>query len=243
MKDTGKYEEVMKKRGKKISKAKKGVPLTEAHKKALTETHFSRREGYSESFVKKSNTLKRRYRSGEIQPWNKGLTKETDERVANAIFSQPHSDEWNKNVAIGHRKSKKWQEYIHSESHRRICIERLVAARIANENIRPNKPESRFIELCKKYSLPYKYVGDGQFWLGYPPKNPDFLNTNGVKQVVEIDGVYWHFERHQKINPNLTREEVEDREKAHYSKYSFDCVIVWEDDSDEQILNKVGYEV
>jgi len=87
----------------------------------------------------------------------------------------------------------------------------------------PTKPEGEIIDICKKYHLPYKYVGDGQVWLGNC--NPDFINTNGKKQVIEMLGTYWHplFDGARKIE--------------HYRQFSFDCLIIWEDEF--HIPNKV----
>jgi len=195
---------------KKISEGKKGKKFTEEHKEALSKAHFSKKSQGKQIFEQIGQSLKKRYDSGEIQPWNKNLTKETDIRIAEHPASQPHSKEWIENV----RKA---------------------------SHIRPNGPESKFIELCNKYNLPYRYVGDGQFWLGYPPHNPDFLNINGKKEVVEIHGIYWHLLRYQKINPSLTKEDVERRDKNLFAEYGFDCKIIWDDelDNDEFVLNRL----
>jgi len=57
---------------------------------------------------------------------------------------------------------------------------------------RPTSYEQRFINLCAKHQLTYKYVGDGELIIG--GKNPDFVNTNGLKILVET---YWS-EIHEK---------------------------------------------
>jgi len=100
--------------------------------------------------------------------------------------------------------------------------------------------EQRFINLCKKYNLPYKYVGDGSFWV--KNRNPDFINTNGEKKIVNINGIYWHLWKHQKENPSLTKKDVEIKEMAHYEPYGFKSIIIWEDemDNDKIILKKLG---
>lgn len=41
------------------------------------------------------------------------------------------------------------------------------------------EPENRFHEICKNHSLPFKYTGDGSFWVG--GVNPDFVDINGKK--------------------------------------------------------------
>lgn len=53
----------------------------------------------------------------------------------------------------------------------------------------PNYPEQGFINLCTKYDLPYRYVGNGQLVIGR--KNPDFVDSTGTK-LIEIWGEHWH---------------------------------------------------
>jgi len=81
---------------------------------------------------------------------------------------------------------------------------------------RPNGVEAVLIELLKKNNLPFKYTGGGDVWLGN--RNPDFINTNGKKQVIELLGTYWHplFDGADRIE--------------HYKQYGFDCLAVWEDE-------------
>ena len=52
------------------------------------------------------------------------------------------------------------------------------------------KPEQTVDTIIQKYKLPYKYTGNGDFWLH--SINPDFVNTNGEKKAIEVDGCYWH---------------------------------------------------
>lgn len=91
----------------------------------------------------------------------------------------------------------------------------------------PNNIEKSFIELLNTNQLPFKYVGDGEVWFGN--RNPDFINTNGKKQVIELFGIYWHpvFDVAQRIE--------------HYKQYGFDCLIIWEDELGEieTIVKKV----
>lgn len=80
----------------------------------------------------------------------------------------------------------------------------------------PTKPERAIMDICKKFELPYKYVGDGQVWLGN--RNPDFINTNGRRQVIEMLGTYWHplFDGAERLE--------------HYKQFGFDCLVIWEDE-------------
>ena len=80
----------------------------------------------------------------------------------------------------------------------------------------PNKGESKLISLLEKNSFPFRYVGNGEVWFGN--RNPDFINTDGKKQVIELFGAYWH--------PVF---DVADR-MEHYKQYGFDALIIWEDE-------------
>jgi len=87
------------------------------------------------------------------------------------------------------------------------------------------KPELIFEQICKKNNLPFKYTGDGDFWIHNI--NPDFINCNGKKIAVEIFGDYWH-------SPLLNYKIKEDRtlsyRKKILKKYGWDLVIFWQTD-------------
>jgi len=60
----------------------------------------------------------------------------------------------------------------------------------------------------------YRYVGDFSFWID--GKNPDFVNVNGKKKIVELFGDYWH------------KKEDEGRRVQHFKRFGFDTLIVWQ---------------
>jgi len=84
---------------------------------------------------------------------------------------------------------------------------------------RPTSLEQRFIKFFTDYRLPFKYVGDGSFLIGY--KNPDFVNTNGRKIVIEVSNSFFHRDK-----PDWAT-----RRKAHFKKYGWDCIILETDKS------------
>jgi len=55
---------------------------------------------------------------------------------------------------------------------------------------RPTSWEKFIVELCNKYNLPFKYVGNGQVIINYV--NPDFICTNGQKKIIEVYYSYYH---------------------------------------------------
>jgi G:T-mismatch repair DNA endonuclease (very short patch repair protein) len=80
---------------------------------------------------------------------------------------------------------------------------------------KPNKPEKLLNSLL--YHLfpgEYKYVGDFKFWVD--GKNPDFVNVNGQKKLIELFGDYWHRNDDPKERIN------------HFKQYGFDTLVIWE---------------
>lgn len=89
------------------------------------------------------------------------------------------------------------------------------------------KPELIFEEICKKYDLPFKYTGDGSFWI--KNINPDFVECNGKKIVVEIFGVAFHsplFTFKQNISYSRT---FEGRRRI-LKKYGWKLIVLWDRD-------------
>ena len=82
---------------------------------------------------------------------------------------------------------------------------------------RPTKPEKTLIQLIEKYNLPYKYVGDWSLIIG--GRNPDFINCNGSKKLIEVFGEYWHTVR--------SRESLQDR-IDFFKTFGFDTMILWD---------------
>jgi len=102
----------------------------------------------------------------------------------------------------------------------------------------PTKPEIKLDNIIKKYSLPYKYTGDGKFWIKDKKRwiNPDFVNTNHEKICLEMFGNYWH---------NLPRVIKSDAEKLKIlQEYGWKRIVIWEDElkelSEKRIVEKIA---
>jgi G:T-mismatch repair DNA endonuclease (very short patch repair protein) len=105
--------------------------------------------------------------------------------------------------------------------------------------IRPTKPEKKFMELINKYNLPYRYVGDGKFWIDN--KNPDFIHTT-KKEVVEVFGDYWH---NPTLNKHCKYENTEEGRHNVFKSKGYNCIIIWEKELnmsnwEENVLKKLG---
>jgi hypothetical protein len=112
-----------------------------------------------------------------------------------------------KNVIISKELKKRisfsMKELFKNKEHRKKVFARRI----------PTSLENLFILLINKYKLPYKYVGNGEVWIGN--RNPDFINTNGEKKVIEV---YWSG---YKLKSYKTIGEYENNRINHYKKYGF----------------------
>jgi len=94
-------------------------------------------------------------------------------------------------------------------------FEKSLKRRIAGLLKRPTTLEQHMIEFIRQHNLPYKYVGDGSLLIGF--KNPDFINTNGQKIVIETANRFHH------------QGDWEKERKEHFAKYGFDCIVLFAD--------------
>lgn len=93
---------------------------------------------------------------------------------------------------------------------------------------RPTSIEQKLIDLCELNKLPFKYVGsDSQTTVN--GLKPDFINTIGLKQIIEVFGRFWHQPEDEFIKP------------LRYSEVGFKCLVIWEEEFDnmDELLNKV----
>lgn len=97
---------------------------------------------------------------------------------------------------------------------------RVVTGIMKGWHAKPNYPEQGLIHLFQEYNLPFRYVGGGEVILG--GKCPDFINSDGKKQLIELFGTYFH--------------DLLDaaRRTEHFRQYGFTTLIIWEDELGNQ---------
>ena len=161
-----------------------------------------------------SKTMKNKYRTGKIisyfkgkKPWNYGLTKETDKRIAK----------------VGLNNSKKLKGRRLSTKH----LKRVLKARF----IRPNKFETLALEHINTiYSNRFIYCGDGSVVIN--GRSPDAIDYK-TNTVALFHGVYWHLrKRGLDINEeNKKRVSAEDACPFIFAGYK--VIVIWEDELDK----------
>ena len=95
-----------------------------------------------------------------------------------------------------------------------------------------NKSEEQLLNLLNKfYPSEWKFVGDGKFWITYKNYhyNPDFINVNGKKLIIELFGKHWHQE-----DEEIIRSEA-------FAHYGYKTLFVW--DYELKNLEKIQYEI
>jgi len=107
-----------------------------------------------------------------------------------------------------------------------------------SSSLKPNKKEKFLIKLLNEVLLnEYKYVGDFSFILG--GRNPDFMNINGQKKLIEFFGEHWHYGKFKKNNPNITKKEIENERRNYFKSFGFNTLIIWENELENiELLSK-----
>jgi len=128
--------------------------------------------------------------------WNRGLTKETDERVAKYANTQSVSRTGISDVVrYGEEKAKLKVERMSktlSEHVKGLSEEEFKKwIHLDKKKIKKNGKE-RIIEVILNRLFPneYKFTGDFSFTIDH--YSPDFTNVNGQKKLIEHFGKYWH---------------------------------------------------
>jgi len=161
--------------------------------------HFCNRKCYKEWFHKIG---------WKIRKYN--LTEEGREKIRSKMLGEKNP------------RHKVWQKMSEKER------EKWIGEMRQYQTVRPTQPEIKMMKIIERNNLPYRYVGDGQFWIRRI--NPDFVNTNSEKKVIEVFGDYWH------RNDNGERKKI-------FEEFGYECIVVWESElnnlSEKQIVKRI----
>ena len=154
---------------------------------------------YGKERAKKIKEKIKLFTLGHI-PWNKGKT-----------YHLKHNKQFKKGQ-IPWNKGKKMKKQDPKEIRKRMKLA------FKTMNKRPNIPEKKLLRIIEKLNLPYSYTGDGSFFI--EQYNPDFVNNNGQKKVIEVFGDYWH------NRPDYKKRDS--RRFEAYSEFGFKTLVIWE---------------
>jgi len=147
----------------------------------------------------------------------------------NPFYGKKHSEKTKSKIGLKSKKRwgdstyrgreiKKIRERWQNKEYREKTIRTLVKS----NHIRPTSFEKKIMNLCKKYNLPFKYVGNGGMFID--GLNPDFIETNGKKIVIETYYSYW------KIKNYSNTKEYEKERKKRLNKYGYEIIFLNEKD-------------
>lgn len=218
--------------GRKISVALKGRVKVQLPKEELEKLYWkeglpahkiAKKFGVSRqtiiNYMRKSGTrVRTRSESSKRFIWNRGLTKETDERIRK----------------IAEKKRGKPRPDIKELCRDPDFIKRKLRGLIK----RPTKPEQVLISIIKKHNLPFHYTGNGEVFVG--TKCPDFSSNNGDNRLLEVFGRAFH-------DPEVSfRAEIPWHQQywgrlAYYAGLGYNCLILWDDElgNEERVINKI----
>jgi len=90
---------------------------------------------------------------------------------------------------------------------------------------RPSSLEKKMMRILKENNLPFKYIGDGRRYYGYPPINPDFVDINHQGKCIEVG-----CKRQKEVwSYKSWKTYVKERTKK-LKNVGFDVLYIWDED-------------
>jgi len=131
----------------------------------------------------------------------KSHSEETKLKLSKRVKKLWQDKEYVKHMSKVHKE--KWQNEEFVKMMYKTCAKK------------PNKAENFILNLLNElYPNEWKYTGD--FSVVINGKNPDFINVNGQKKIIEFFGDYWH-----------QGEDPKDRAKV-FAPFGYETLVVWE---------------
>lgn len=173
----------------------------------------------NEDFVKRRNELLSKHP-------RKPLSDEVRKKISETLTGRPLSEETKNKLrgrkgvlspSFGKIVPKERREKL-SKAIKRKWLDREYVLMMANaRNIKPNKPETFLINLLNDmYPGQWKYTGDFSFTIN--GKNPDFVNCNGQKKIIEFNGSYWH------------KNDTPGERESMFAKFGYETLIIWDNE-------------
>jgi len=209
----------------------------EAIRKAMIERYRNpdererTREATKQAFVADPSIRVKQARATKLRMANPAIRKACTEKLVEYAKSEIHR------AAQAKRATELWQDPEYrtnqivkrKEGWRRDNFRAMRRMMLAN-CISPNKPETSVLTILNElYPNEWRFTGDGQVIID--GLNPDFINTNGKKLIIEVFGDYWHRQGVKPYRVNEGRVDV-------YAKYGYRTLIVWEKETKDVELLK-----
>lgn len=189
-----------------------GKKLSDETKQKMSKSRMGKKHPKNPTMISKQReSLKRFYETPEGILLRQRLSEVNKGTCWHKGFRHEFSDEVKAKMGKIHKRV--WQD--------KEFRERTVKAILEGSHIKPNKPELAILSMLNEVApKEWKYVGDGQLIIA--GKNPDFVNVNGKKQLIECYGVHWHRNHNPQDRIDL------------FSKFGYSTLIIWESELKNQ---------
>ena len=209
----------------KLSDYIKGIPRSEETKRKLSEAlkglnTWMKGRHLSEKTRKK---LSENHKGKNHPMFGKHHTEESKNKISKAKKGKHLTEETKRKISESNKGRK---GYWKGKKRTKEDIKKWLRRRI------PTSLEEKFEGIINKYHLPYKYTGDGSFFI--ENYNPDFINTNSEKIAIEV---------YARLFKQLDGRNIEDWKKKRtkvFAKYGWKIIYFDETEVNEDyVLSKL----
>jgi G:T-mismatch repair DNA endonuclease (very short patch repair protein) len=181
-----------------------GYTHSEATKQKMRENHADfRGRKYTEETKQKMRKPKHSG-FGEIlskATQNHSMSSDRKNKISESLQGSVHSEETKQKRAASITALWKTPQFVN----------KMMKAR----HIVPNKPETALFDILDRLRPgDWKFTGDLSFIIN--GKNPDFVNVNGKKKIIELYGDYWHRGEDPQIRIN------------EFASFGWETLVIWE---------------
>jgi len=173
-------------------------------------------------------------------PWNKGLSKETDKRIQELAeiqskrltgmsFDKRFGEE--KAIISKAKKSVSMKKVI-----KKIGLEKWLKQSYFKASYRPNIFEGKALNYLNTiYNNKFKYTGDCTFLIN--GRSPDAYSEE-LKTVALFHGIYWHLRKYGLEITEENKRSVEKIDSLPFTTAGYKVIFIWEDEIDNLIGSK-----
>ena len=202
------------------------------------------------------------HRCGEDAPmygkdaWNKGLTKETDDRVKEIaenvskglkkFFASEEGQKYIKEHMCGENhpmygkeawcrgETKETNKSLKKQSEKQLknwqdpeFIKKMVNSWYRSGQTKPEKGIDGIVQIL--YPNEYKFNGNFELGITIGGKIPDFVNVNGKKKAIDVFGDWCHRDEDPQIRIDL------------FKKYGWDLLVIWQHELEDKdtVIQKI----
>lgn len=216
-----------------FSKIHKGKKLSGEHKKKLSKSKIGNKNWLGKHHTIKSKLKMSKAKSGKNHPmFGKTFSKERCEKISKARIGFKFTKESKEKLRISHLNPSKETKKKMSESHKGKHLPKEQIKKMLRR--RPmSSLEVKMNEIILQNNLPYKFVGNGEFFI--ERKCPDFVNCNGEKRAVEV-----YYRRHKETFRKGLENWKKERSEI-FAKYGWSLLYFDETEVNEQnVLSVLG---